>query len=94
MEQFAREVVAVLIPIVDLVGAVVIGAGVLVAFVAYVLSELRLRPQPYEGVRLLLGRFLALGLEFQLAPTSWARPSRPPTTRSASSGPSRPSGRR
>jgi uncharacterized membrane protein len=67
MEQFAREVVAVLIPIVDLVGAVVIGAGVLVAFVAYVLSELRLRPQPYEGVRLLLGRFLALGLEFQLA---------------------------
>jgi uncharacterized membrane protein len=31
------------------------------------LSELRVRPRPYEDVRLLLGRFLALGLEFQLA---------------------------
>ena len=33
----------------------------------FVLSETRIRPIPYEHVRLVLGRFLALGLEFQLA---------------------------
>jgi uncharacterized membrane protein len=32
-----------------------------------VLSELRIRPVAYEHVRLTLGRFLALGIEFQLA---------------------------
>lgn len=67
MDQFARDVVDVLIPIVELIGAAVIGVGVLVAFAAYVLSELRVRPRPYEEIRLVLGRFLALGLEFQLA---------------------------
>jgi uncharacterized membrane protein len=67
VEQAARDFVDALIPIVELIGAVVIGVGVLVAFGAYVLSELRVRPRPYEGIRLLLGRFLALGLEFQLA---------------------------
>jgi len=67
MEAFAREFVDTLIPVVELIGAVVIGVGVLVTFAAYVLSELRVRPRPYEAIRLLLGRFLALGLEFQLA---------------------------
>jgi len=67
VDQFARDVVDVLIPIVELIGAAVIGVGVLVAFAAYVLSELRVRPRPYEEIRLVLGRFLALGLEFQLA---------------------------
>src|ERR671928_352391 len=67
MEKFARDFVDGLIPVVELIGAVVIGVGVVVAFGAYVLSELRVRPRPYEAVRLLLGRFLALGLEFQLA---------------------------
>lgn len=67
MEDVAREFVDLLIPVVELIGAVVIGVGVIVAFTAYVLSELRVRPRPYEGIRLLLGRFLALGLEFQLA---------------------------
>src|SRR5919205_2456122 len=67
MEKFARDFVDGLIPVVELIGAVVIGVGVVVSFGAYVLSELRVRPRPYEGIRLLLGRFLALGLEFQLA---------------------------
>ena len=66
LEEFARQFVDVLIPVVELIGAVVIGVGVLVSFAAYVLSELRLRPRPYEAIRLQLGRFLALGLEFQL----------------------------
>lgn len=38
-----------------------------VAAVVYLLSELRIRPVAYEHVRLLLGRSLALGIEFQLA---------------------------
>jgi uncharacterized membrane protein len=67
MEELARTFVDHLIPVVELIGAVVIGVGVVVSFGAYVLSELRVRPRPYEAIRLLLGRFLALGLEFQLA---------------------------
>ncbi len=55
------------IPIVELMGAAVIVLGVTIALTTYVLSELRLRPVAYEHVRLLLGRFLAVGLEFQLA---------------------------
>src|SRR5918911_1812846 len=57
MEQLARDFVDGLIPVVELIGAVVIGVGVVVAFSAYVLSELRVRPRPYEAIRLLLGRF-------------------------------------
>jgi uncharacterized membrane protein len=67
MEHVARDFVDWLIPVVELIGALVIGVGVIVAFGAYVLSELRVRPRAYEEIRLLLGRFLALGLEFQLA---------------------------
>jgi uncharacterized membrane protein len=55
------------IPIVEALGAAVIVVGVVVAFATYALSELRIRSVAYEHVRLLLGRFLALGLEFQLA---------------------------
>jgi len=67
VEEFAAHAVDFLIPIVELIGATVIGAGVIAAFGAYVLSELRVRPRAYEEIRLMLGRFLALGLEFQLA---------------------------
>ncbi len=66
IEQIVEDFVDLLIPVVEAIGAIVIAVGVVVAFVAYVLSELRIRPVSYEGVRLLLGRFLALGLEFQL----------------------------
>lgn len=66
MEEIVRSFVDALIPIVDAIGAVVIGAGIIIAFVTYVLSEARVRPVSYEAIRLKLGRFLALGLEFQL----------------------------
>lgn len=66
MEQRVRDAVDFLIPIVDAIGAIVIGVGVIVAFALWVLSELRVRRVPYERVRMVLGRFLALGLEFQL----------------------------
>ncbi len=74
MENFAeefqgavRDVVDAVIPFVEGVGAAIIVAGVVIAAAIYLLSELRLRPIPYEHVRLTLGRFLALGIEFQLA---------------------------
>lgn len=43
-----------------------IALGVLLAFGTWVLSEIRVRRVTYERVRLVLGRYLALGLEFQL----------------------------
>ena len=61
-----KDVVDVLIPIAEAAGALVIAVGVVVTFVTWLLSELRIKPKSYEGVRLQLGRYLALGLEFLL----------------------------
>ena len=66
-EDSVRDIVDAVIPVVELIGAAVVLTGVLITAVVYVLSETRVRPVPYEHVRLILGRFLALGLEFQLA---------------------------
>lgn len=67
MEEAVRSAVKDVIPVIDAIGAFIIVVGVAASFGAYLLSELRVRPRPYEDVRLTLGRFLALGLEFQLA---------------------------
>jgi uncharacterized membrane protein len=53
--------------VVEAIGASIVVAGVLVTAAIYLLSELRIRPVAYEHVRLKLGRYLALGIEFQLA---------------------------
>lgn len=66
MEQAIRDAVQSVVPVVEAIGAAVICVGVLVTFAMWVLSELRVRVVPYEEVRLLLGRYLALGLEFAL----------------------------
>jgi uncharacterized membrane protein len=66
MEDAIREAVQQVVPVIEAIGAVVIGIGVLVAFVLWLLGEVRPRAVPYEEVRLLLGRYLALGLEFEL----------------------------
>ncbi len=66
MEGFLRQAVGDVVVVVEGIGALVIAIGVLAAFANYALSELRIRPRSYEDVRLSLGRFLALGLEFQL----------------------------
>jgi len=66
MEERIREAVDAVIPLVEAVGALVIAAGVFVCFAFWVASELRLRQESYEEIRLRLARFLALGLEFQL----------------------------
>lgn len=66
VEEALTDAIDYVIPVVEAIGAIVIVVGVLTAFAAWVLSELRVRPRRFEEIRLLLGRFLALGIEFQL----------------------------
>ncbi|MGH2956651.1 MAG: DUF1622 domain-containing protein [Solirubrobacterales bacterium] len=66
-QHAVEDAVDAVIPGVEAVGAAIIVIGVVVAGGMYVLSELRIRPVAYEHVRLTLGRFIALGIEFQLA---------------------------
>lgn len=66
IEEHVKDAVDVVVPVIEAIGVTVIVVGVAVTFVTWVLSELRIRPRRYESVRLQLGRFLALGLEFLL----------------------------
>jgi len=66
VEDALRTAVHDVALVVEAVGALIIAVGVLLSFLRWVASELRMRPSGYEDVRLMLGRYLALGLEFQL----------------------------
>ncbi|MEU8606600.1 DUF1622 domain-containing protein [Actinoplanes sp. NPDC048791] len=60
--------VDLLVRIVETAGAVIIFTGAVVAFARFALAGLsHRRTERFTPVRLSLGRFLALGLEFQLA---------------------------
>lgn len=52
---------------VELVGAAVIGIGILVALAGFLCGVLQRNEARYTEVRLSFARYLALGLEFQLA---------------------------
>jgi len=68
VEELLADVVNVLVPIVEACGAVVIVTGALWAFARFLWVGLTRRTTAaFVPVRLTLGRFLALGLEFQLA---------------------------
>ena len=68
MEHWLEETVAVLVVIVEACGAAVIIIGALWAFARFVWAGVRYRDtSAFTPVRLTLARFLALGLEFQLA---------------------------
>ena len=68
MEELLREVVAVLVTVIEACGAVVVVIGALWAFARFLWVGVRRRDtRSFVPVRLTLGRFLALGLEFQLA---------------------------
>ena len=68
MEELLADALGVLVPVVEACGAAVIVVGALWAFVRFVVVGLRDRDAgAFVPVRLTLGRFLALGLEFQLA---------------------------
>ncbi|MBG0815301.1 DUF1622 domain-containing protein [Planomonospora sp. ID82291] len=67
-EAFLREAVDLLVRFVEAAGAIVIFVGAAVAFVRFLAVTVRRRGHDdFVAVRLFLGRFLALGLEFQLA---------------------------
>jgi uncharacterized membrane protein len=67
-EAFLREAVDLLVRLVEAAGAIVIFVGAAVAFVRFLVVTVRRRGHDdFVAVRLFLGRFLALGLEFQLA---------------------------
>ena len=67
-EELLREYVDLLVRIVEAVGAIVIFVGAVLAAVGFVRAALVPRSTTeFVGVRLRLGRYLALGLEFQLA---------------------------
>ena len=68
MEDLLRETVAVLVMVVEACGAAVIIIGALWAFARFIWVGVRRKDtRSFVPVRLTLGRFLALGLEFQLA---------------------------
>ncbi|MFP5371264.1 MAG: DUF1622 domain-containing protein [Actinomycetes bacterium] len=68
MEETLAEVVHVLVIVVEACGVAVITVGALWAFLLFISVALRRRSTAaFVSVRLTLGRFLALGLEFQLA---------------------------
>lgn len=66
-EERLREVVDTLVRLVEAAGAAVIFLGVLVASCLFVRTLIGRDTSRFTDVRLTLGRFLALGLEFQLA---------------------------
>ncbi len=62
------DAVGVLVTIVEACGAFIIAAGALWSFVQFLSVAVRTRSMDsFVSVRLTLGRYLALGLEFQLA---------------------------
>ena len=68
MEELLVDVVGVLVTVVEACGAAVIFIGAVWAFVGFLRVGLRRGgTSAFVPVRLTLGRFLALGLEFQLA---------------------------
>lgn len=67
-EEVLRSVVSFLVSLTEAGAAIVIFSGAVVGFIRFLFRALFLRkPESFVGVRLDLGRFLALGLEFQLA---------------------------
>lgn len=66
-ERFVQSGVEWLRLLIESAGALVIGIGILLALAAFLRVFLSRGPRDFNDVRLLLARYLALGLEFQLA---------------------------
>jgi uncharacterized membrane protein len=66
-EDLLREAVDLLVRLVEAAGAVVIFIGAVLAIAQFARVLVGRSPERFTAVRLTLGRFLALGLEFQLA---------------------------
>ena len=66
MEELLITAVGYLKLAVEGVGAAIVGFGALATVAVYLLSMFGIRKRSYTEIRLFLGRYLALGLEFQL----------------------------
>jgi uncharacterized membrane protein len=66
MEELLVTAVGYLKLAVEAVGAAIVGLGALSTAVIYLLSLLGIRKRSNSEIRLFLGRYLALGVEFQL----------------------------
>lgn len=68
-ETVVADVVNVLVTVVEACGAAVIAIGAIIAFIRFISAAVRTPHSitAFVPVRLTLGRYLALGLEFQLA---------------------------
>ena len=66
-ESLLHAVVDTFVRLVEAAGVLIIGLGALIAVVQFLRVLPRRDPELYVGVRLTLARYLALGLEFQLA---------------------------
>jgi uncharacterized membrane protein len=66
-EETLRDVVDSLVRLVEAAGAAVIFIGALIAVSKFLAALPKRNPEEFVPVRLSLGRYLALGLEFQLA---------------------------
>ncbi len=67
-EEFLRSAIDVLVRLVEAAGALVIFLGAAIGFVRFVRALAQRRgTADFVALRLELGRYLALGLEFQLA---------------------------
>ncbi len=67
-EDVLREYVDLLVRLVEAAGALIIFLGAVIAAVRFVVAAIRPgRDSEFTQVRLSLGRYLVLGLEFQLA---------------------------
>jgi uncharacterized membrane protein len=66
-EEWLRGAVFLLVRLVEAAAAAIIFAGAALGFVRFAAVAVRRKPELFTPVRLDVGRFLALGLEFQLA---------------------------
>jgi uncharacterized membrane protein len=67
-EEFLRSAVSLLVRLTETAAATVIFSGAIVGFVMFLVRLVRFRhTKNFAVIRLNLGRYLALGLEFQLA---------------------------
>ncbi len=66
-EEWLREAVGLLVRLAEAGAALVIFSGVVLGFLQFLRTAFHPEPDAFTAVRLRLGRFLALGLEFQLA---------------------------
>lgn len=91
-EDQLRDAVDLLVRLVEAAGAAIIFVGALIAMLQFLRVLPSRAPERFTSVRLTLGRFLALGLEFQLASDVLRTPpSRPASTNWESSPPWPPS---